>query len=68
MKLLDFDGIKDPIVAIRWISDMEGCFFTRSCPEDWKVRCALNLLHMGAMDWWNLVASSYTLEQRIVIT
>ena len=23
-----FDGVQDPIVAMRWLSDVEGCFFT----------------------------------------
>lgn len=45
---------------MRWFSDMEGYFFTWSCPEDQKVRCALNLLHFGAKDWWKLVTSSYS--------
>ena len=29
-----FDGVQDPIVAMRWLSDVEGCFFTYSCPTD----------------------------------
>ena len=29
-----FDGVQDPIVAMRWLSDVEGCFFTCSCPAD----------------------------------
>ena len=39
---------------------MEVYFFTWSCPEDQKVRCTLNLLHIGAKDWWKLVTGSYS--------
>ena len=42
-----FDGVQDPTVAMRWLSDVEGCFFTCSCPVDQRVRCALNLLRLG---------------------
>ena len=42
-----FKAIPDPIIAMRWLSDVEGCFFTCSCPYDQKVRCALNLLRFG---------------------
>ena len=64
----DFDRVKDPIVAMRWIFDVEGCFFICSFPEDWKVRCTLKLLQLGAKDWWNLVTGSYTPEQRVIVT
>ena len=26
-----FDGVQDPIVAMRWLSDVEGCFSTSLC-------------------------------------
>ena len=29
-----FDGTQDAIRAMRWLSDVEGCFFTCSCPAD----------------------------------
>ena len=29
-----FDGVQDPIVAMRWLSDVEGCFFTCLCPAE----------------------------------
>ena len=46
----DFDNTNPPtfnrvqylIVAIRWISDVEGCFFMCLCTVDQKVRFALN--------------------------
>ena len=55
-----FDGVQDPIVAMRWLSDVEGCFFTCSCPTEQRVRCALNLLRLGAKDWWRLTTGSFT--------
>ncbi|CAH1445284.1 unnamed protein product [Lactuca virosa] len=53
---------------MRWISDVEGCFFTCSCPAEQKVRCALNLLRSGAKDWWRLATGSYTDDQRAAVT
>lgn len=47
MKPLEFDGVKEPIVAIRWLYNMEGCFFTFSCSEEKKVRCTLNFICLG---------------------
>ena len=63
-----FDGTQDAIRAMRWLSDVEGCFFTCSCPADQKVRCALNLLRLGAKDWWRLTTGSYTDDQRAAVT
>nr|KAJ0210028.1 hypothetical protein LSAT_V11C400157280 [Lactuca sativa] len=59
---------EDLIVAIRWLSDVEGCFFTCSCPADQRVRCALNLLRLGAKDWWSLTTGSYSDAQRATVT
>ena len=63
-----FDGTQDPIKAMRWVSDVEECFFTCSCPTDQKVRCAPNLLRSGAKDWWRLTTGSYTDDQRATVT
>ena len=57
-----FDRVQDPIITFMWLSDVEGCFFTCSCPADQKVRCTLNLLKTGAKDWWRLASSSYSAE------
>ena len=46
-----FDGIQDPVIAMGWLSDVEGCVFTCSCPTYQKFRCALNMLRSGAKDW-----------------
>ena len=47
-----FSGSPDPIVCMRWISDVEGAFLTSGCPDNAKVRCASNLLRDAARDWW----------------
>ena len=56
----EFKGELDPTAALRWISDMEGVFHTCSCPENLKVRYALNLLRGPAKDWWKLQAAGMT--------
>ena len=38
------DGVKDPIVVMKWLYDVEGLFFTCSCMDDHNVKCTLNLL------------------------
>lgn len=59
MKPPYFKGDKEPIVAQRWISDVEGSFCMWSCPEDQKVKFALNLLRSGAKDSWEFVSQSF---------
>lgn len=44
MKPPEFRGDRDLIIALIWISDVEGCFYTCSCPEDQKLKFVLNLL------------------------
>ena len=61
-------GVHDPIIGMRWLDDVEGCFFTCLCFADQRVRCALNLLRSGAKDWWRLAISYYSVEQRDVVT
>ena len=53
---------------MRWLSDVEGCFFTYSCPADQKVRCSLNLLRSEAKDKWRLMTGSYIDDQRVAVT
>lgn len=64
----EFDGFKDPIIAMRWISDVEGCLFTCLCPENMKFKYALNLLGLGMKDWWKMVTSSYSPKKIAVVT
>ncbi|XP_052621371.1 uncharacterized protein LOC122195016 [Lactuca sativa] len=64
----EFDGTQDPVAAMRWISDIEGCFFTCSSPEHLKVRFALNQLRLGAKDWWKFVTAHYTPAELAAVT
>ena len=63
-----FDGTQDPIVAMRWLFDVEVCFFTCYCLADLKFRCALNLLRSGAKDLRRLITRSYSGEQHAAVT
>ena len=53
---------------MRWISDIEGCFYTCSCPQHLRVRFALNQLRLGAKDWWKFVTASYSTAELTVVT
>ncbi|XP_042757760.2 uncharacterized protein LOC122197614 isoform X2 [Lactuca sativa] len=53
---------------MRWISDIEGCFYTCSCPEHLRVRFALNQLRLGAKDWWKFVTTHYSSEELAAMT
>ena len=64
----EFDGMQDPIAAMRWISDIEGCFYMCSCPEHLRVRFALNQLHLGAKDWRKFVMANFTLAEISEVT
>ncbi|KAI3672891.1 hypothetical protein L6452_38991 [Arctium lappa] len=61
----EFKGDSKPIVSMRWISDMECAFLTSGCPENLKVRFAVNLLRDGAKDW---CATALTLAERTTLT
>ena len=68
MKPPYFDGFQDPIIAIRLLSDVEGCCFTCSCPANQNVRCALNLLRSGVKEWWRLATSSFSSKKRATVS
>lgn len=53
---------------MRWISDVEGSFYTFSCSENLRVRFALNLLLLEAKDWWKFVTTDYTLAEHSTVT
>lgn len=40
----EFKGDMNPIISMRWISDMECAFLTSGCPDNMKVRFSVNLL------------------------
>ena len=54
----DFHGVKDPIVARRWIADIESAQLISFCPEGSKVRYAAGCLRDRARDWWESVGDS----------
>ena len=68
MKLPEFDGTQDLIVAMRWVSDIEGCFYICSCPEHLTFRFALNQIRLGAKEWWKFVAANFTLQETSEVT
>ena len=68
MKPPEFNGTQDPIDAMRWISNIEGCFYTCSCYENLKVRFALNQLCLGTKDWWKFVTTNYSPADHATVT
>lgn len=68
IKPLDFDGLRDPIAAMRWISDVEGCFYTCAIPTNLRFRYAQNLFRHGAKDWWNFVTKDFTPAEKHAVT
>ena len=64
MKPPEFDGVKDPVISMRWLANVEGCFFTCACMGDQKVKCSLNLLRLGEKYWWRLVTGAYSLAEK----
>lgn len=53
---------------MRWVSDIEGCFYTCSCPEHLRVRFALNQLRLGAKDWWKFVTVHFLSVELAAVT
>ena len=64
----EFDGTQDPISAMRWIFDIESCFYTFSCPANLWVRFALNMLRLGVNDWWKFVTTEYSIAECSAVT
>ena len=55
-----FEGLRDPLVSQRWVAEVEGAFRTSFCPDESRVRFAVNLLRGAAKDWWELVTQQLT--------
>ena len=53
---------------MRWISDIEGCFYTCSCLQHLRVQFALNELRLGAKDWRKFVTTNFTLAEISEVT
>jgi len=48
-----FKGGHDPVVNLRWLSQMEVVFESCDCSEEKKVLFASRMLKESALDWWN---------------
>lgn len=64
----DFDGFMEPIVFMRWISDVEGCFYTCTYPANLKFIYAQNPLCLGEKGWCNFVTKNYSPVERNTVT
>lgn len=52
---------------MRWITEVDGCFYPCTCPNDLNVYLAPNLLFPRAKDWWKFVTTSYTPAEQAVV-
>lgn len=59
MKPPKLRGNKDLIITLRRISDVVGCFYVFLCPENQKVKFALNFLRWGVKDWWEFMTHGF---------
>lgn len=48
----NFNGVRDPIVAMTWIYDMENIFRAIECADEDKVVYAVPMLKFNAEAWW----------------
>ena len=64
----EFKGDTDPISSMRWVADVEGVFVTSGCPDNKRVRYAMNLLRGAAKDWWGVVTATMTAAQLEALT
>ncbi|KAJ9542547.1 hypothetical protein OSB04_029053 [Centaurea solstitialis] len=49
-----YKGERDPVLALRWIEEMEMVFETCRCADEDKVVYARSMLKADALSWWNL--------------
>lgn len=49
----EFKGETDPIICMRWVSEVEGAFDVSQCPDKLKVRYAASLLRHLGKSWWD---------------
>ncbi|KAJ9547266.1 hypothetical protein OSB04_019809 [Centaurea solstitialis] len=49
-----YKGERDPVLALRWIEEMEMAFETCRCADEDKVVYASSMLKADALSWWNL--------------
>ncbi|KAJ9548812.1 hypothetical protein OSB04_021355 [Centaurea solstitialis] len=53
-----YNGERDPILAMKWIREMELAFDTCNCVEEDKVVFAISMLKSNAIFWWDGEAGS----------
>ncbi|KAJ9538003.1 hypothetical protein OSB04_030736 [Centaurea solstitialis] len=53
-----YTGERDPILAMKWIREMELAFDTCNCAEEDKVVFAISMLKSNAIFWWDGEAGS----------
>lgn len=63
----EFEGARDPIMEMRYILDVEGCFYTCACPINIKFRYAKNLFQHGVKNWWNFFMKDYSPVEKSVV-
>ncbi|PWA76878.1 zinc finger, CCHC-type, Retrotransposon gag domain protein [Artemisia annua] len=51
----EFNGLCDPIAALRWIHEMENIFKAIKCADEEKVVYAIAKLRSEALSWWDMV-------------
>lgn len=64
----EFDETQILIATMRWISNIEGCFYMCPCLEHLRVLFALNQLRLGVKDWWKFVTTDFTLADHAAVT
>lgn len=55
----EFNGVRDPIVAMTWIIDMENVFNAVDCANEDKVMYAVSMLRSQALSWRDMVKDKY---------
>ncbi|KAJ9568510.1 hypothetical protein OSB04_004476 [Centaurea solstitialis] len=57
-----FSGDRNPVLALRWLGEIEIVFETCKCAEDDKVIFVLSLLKGEAMHWWTMESGGCAAE------
>ncbi|KAJ9547289.1 hypothetical protein OSB04_019832 [Centaurea solstitialis] len=57
-----YKGERDPVLATRWVEEMDMVFETCKCATEDKVVYARSMLKADALNWWNVEAGGKTAE------
>lgn len=55
-----FEGKKDSVVSMWWITEEDGAFCNSFCLEEAKIWFIVNLFCHAAKDWWVWIVYSIT--------